>query len=193
MRTNRLFALLGALCMLGSSVTAKQVGPQSAQTIRFPTPKANPNLKRWEGTAQEFFYYTKLDHFDAEGKSSSFKMRYLIDDTYWDPATGPILFYAGNEGDIYSFYDNVGFMTETIAQETKGLLVFGEHRYFGVSYPYDPSVAFTPEHNVYLTVEQTMMDYVELVKYVREEYEMQDKACIVFGIGAGPGYPGLRE
>ena len=94
-----------------------------------------------------------MDHFDAEGKSSSFKMRYLIDDTYWDPETGPILFYAGNEGDIYSFYDNVGFMTQTIAQETKGLLVFGEHRYFGVSYPYDPSVAFTPEHNVYLTVE----------------------------------------
>ena len=42
-------------------------------------------------------------------------MRYLVDKTYWDPATGPILFYAGNEGDIYSFYDNTGFMTETIA------------------------------------------------------------------------------
>ena len=53
-------------------------------------------------------------------------MRYLIDDTYWEPKTGPILFYAGNEGDVYSFYDNVGFMTETIAKETGGLLVFGE-------------------------------------------------------------------
>ena len=42
-------------------------------------------------------------------------MRYLVDDTYWDPETGPILFYSGNEGDIYSFYDNTGFMTETVA------------------------------------------------------------------------------
>ena len=42
-------------------------------------------------------------------------MRYLVDDTYWDPKTGPILFYAGNEGNIYSFYDNTGFMTQTIA------------------------------------------------------------------------------
>lgn len=50
--------------------------------------------------------------------------------------------------------------------------MFGEHRYFGVSYPFDPSVAFTPENNVYLTVEQTMMDYTELVKYIREEYQM---------------------
>lgn len=80
-------------------------------------------------------------------------MRYLVDDTYWDPATGPILYYAGNEGDIYSFYDNSGFMTETVAAETRGLVVFGEHRYFGVSYPFDPKVAFTPENNVYLTVE----------------------------------------
>jgi len=59
--------------------------------------------------------------------------------------------------------------------------VAGEHRYFGVSYPYDPSVAFTPEHNRYLTVEQTLMDYVTLIKYVRDEYDAHDKACIVFG------------
>jgi hypothetical protein len=58
-------------------------------------------------------------------------------------------------------------MTETIAQETKGLVVFGEHRYFGVSYPFAPEVAFTPEHNVYLRVEQAMMDFVELIGHVR--------------------------
>ena len=40
-----------------------------------------------------------------------------------------------------------------VAQETKGLVVFGEHRYFGVSYPFPPEVAFTPDHNIYLTVE----------------------------------------
>ena len=101
--------------MLGSNVAAKSAPMPGAQTMRFPTPKPRTENKKWENAAQEFFFYTKLDHFDADGKSSSFKMRYLIDDTYWDPETGPILFYAGNEGDIYSFYDNVGFMTETIA------------------------------------------------------------------------------
>ena len=59
--------------------------------------------------------------------------------------------------------------------------MFAEHRYFGVSYPYDPAVAFTPEHNIYLTVEQVMMDFNELAKFIREEYQMQDKACVVFG------------
>jgi pimeloyl-ACP methyl ester carboxylesterase len=59
--------------------------------------------------------------------------------------------------------------------------VFGEHRYFGVSYPFEPSVAFTPEHNIYLRVEQAMMDFTDLIKFVREDYNMEDKACIVFG------------
>ena len=132
-------------------------------------------------TPQELYFDVNTDHFAARGQSDKFSLRYLVNDEHWDPATGPILFYSGNEGDIYSFYYNSGFMTETVAEETKGLIVFGEHRYFGVSYPFEPSVAFTPEHNVYLTVEQAMMDFVELVGHVRNSYGMQDKACIVFG------------
>jgi len=120
------------------------------------------------------------DHFNAEGKSAQFSMRYLVDDTHYREG-GPILFYAGNEGDIYSFYDNSGFMTETIAQETGGMVVFGEHRYFGVSYPFPPEEAFTPENSVYLTVEQAMMDYATLVTTFRKENAMEDRACIVFG------------
>lgn len=122
-----------------------------------------------------------MDHFAAGGNSVEFDIRYLVNDQYYDPATGPILFYSGNEGDIYDFYYNSGFMTETVAQETKGLIVFGEHRYFGVSYPFDPSVAFTPEHNIYLRVEQAMNDFADLIGHVRSEYNMEDRACIVFG------------
>lgn len=60
-------------------------------------------------------------------------------------------------------------------------MIFGEHRYFGESYPMDASIAFTPENNIYLTVEQTMMDFNMLIDYIRETYNMQDKACIAFG------------
>jgi len=60
---------------------------------------------------EELFFKTEIDHFNAGGHSPKFSMRYLVDKTYWDPETGPILFYAGNEGDIYGFYDNSGFMT----------------------------------------------------------------------------------
>ena len=88
-----------------------------------PVAKSKPNLDR-NDNVKEYMFETDVDHFDSKGKSDKFKMRYLVQDDYWDPETGPILFYAGNEGNVYSFYDNSGFMTETIAKETKGLVVF---------------------------------------------------------------------
>ena len=166
-----------ALFTVGT-LALSQMGPRR---LMDPVARSTPKTDRNDDSIEEFFFETDIDHFDARGKSGKFKLRYLVQKTYWDPETGPILFYAGNEGNVYSFYDNSGFMTETIAKETKGLVVFGEHRYFGVSYPYDPSVAFTPEHNIYLTVEQAMEDYADLVQYIRQEYNMTDKAAIVFG------------
>lgn len=79
-----------------------------------PVARKAPNHER-NDNVEEYFYETDVDHFDAKGKSDKFRMRYLIQKDYWDPETGPILFYAGNEGDIYSFYDNSGFMTQTVA------------------------------------------------------------------------------
>lgn len=62
-------------------------------------------------------------------------MRYLVDDKHFD-GKGPILFYAGNEGNIETFYENSGFVTQTLAEELKGLVIFAEHRYFGETMPF---------------------------------------------------------
>lgn len=129
----------------------------------------------------EYQFDTLLDHFDNGGASSTFKMRYIVNAQYWDPKSGPILFYAGNEGDVWGFYNNTGFMTETVAKNLSGLIVFGEHRYFGESVPFDKAVAFDSDHNKYLTLQQVMMDYVELLKFIRYQYGAMDKPCIVFG------------
>jgi len=95
-------------------------------------------------------------------------MRYLVDRTYFNEESGPILFYAGNEGDIWTFYDNSGFMTQTLAQEFGALVVFGEHRYFGESMPFGAS-SFDRENIKMLTVEQAMNDYVDLIKKIKVE------------------------
>ncbi len=55
------------------------------------------------------YYLTKLDHY-SEAADTTFKARYIIDDSYWTASEGdsskarPVLFYCGNEGDIWSFY-----------------------------------------------------------------------------------------
>merc|ERR1711981_609384 len=102
-----------------------------------------------------------------------FQMRYIVDDQYFKSAASiielnfsqPILFYAGNEGDIWDFYDNTGFITE-LASMNGGMVVYAEHRYFGQSYPFAKDVALTSPWNQWLTVEQALMDYVELLKYL---------------------------
>uniref|UniRef100_A0A7S3FTN2 Lysosomal Pro-X carboxypeptidase n=1 Tax=Strombidium rassoulzadegani TaxID=1082188 RepID=A0A7S3FTN2_9SPIT len=134
----------------------------------------------------DYYFETKLDHVAASQDNRTFMMRYVVEDKFYnDPVnvnkSRPILFYAGNEGDIYSFYNNSGFMTKTLAEQFGALIVFAEHRYFGQSFPFDRSVAFTAPYNTYLTVENTLEDYIQLLKTVKMTWGAEDKAVIAFG------------
>merc|ERR1712194_602782 len=71
---------------------------------------------------------------------------------------------------IEGFYDNSGFMTRTLAERLNATVVFGEHRYYGQSYPFDSrEEALKPENLKYLSVEQVMMDYVTLLEHIKAE------------------------
>lgn len=132
---------------------------------------------------QEYWFDSVIDHYDGHGEGgATYKMRYLVDDTYYNEESGPIIFYAGNEGDIWTFWDASGFMTTTLAEKYGAMVVFGEHRYFGESMPFGDDSFDTTNGNLnYLTVEQAMFDYVELIKSFKEENNMQDRAVIVGG------------
>ena len=68
--------------------------------------------------------------------NTTFKLRYLVNDQYYNASQGPIIFYTGNEGSITDFYTNSGFMTDTLAKKLGALVVFCEHRWYGTSYPF---------------------------------------------------------
>jgi len=51
-----------------------------------------------------------IDHWVGYS-DATYPMRYLVDDSNFDKTAGPILFYAGNEGDVWTFYNNSGFIT----------------------------------------------------------------------------------
>ncbi len=90
-----------------------------------------------EENPQEMWFNATIDHFDNHGAgSATYPMRYLYDTTYFDREKGPIIFYAGNEGDVWTFWDASGFMHTTLAQQFGALVVFGEHRYYGESMPF---------------------------------------------------------
>lgn len=111
------------------------------------------------------FFETKVDHF-GYANNDTYKMRYLFADQYWLKG-GPIFFYTGNEGSITTFANNTGLMWEW-AQDFKALLIFAEHRYYGKSMPYGEHSFESPAHLGYLTVEQALADYADLLRHIRE-------------------------
>lgn len=55
-----------------------------------------------------------------------------------------------------------------ISQEFKALVVFAEHRYYGESMPYGDQSFDTKEKLGYLTSQQAIADFVDVVKFLRE-------------------------
>ena len=108
-------------------------------------------------------------------------MRYIIDSQHYNASHGPILFYAGNEGGVWGFYNNSGFLVETLARKFGALVVFAEHRFYGKSMPFG-NQTFQKENLRFLSVEQVMWDYIDLLNGIKQQYpELKDRATVAFG------------
>jgi lysosomal Pro-X carboxypeptidase len=114
-------------------------------------------------------------------------MRYLLDESHVEANdTYPaILFYCGNEGDVWTFYNNSGFMTTTLPNLLNAVVLFGEHRYYGESLPFGEQ-SFTKDNVKYLTLDQTFMDYQLLIKTIKEA-NPKYKYSPVFAFGGSYG------
>lgn len=78
------------------------------------------------------------------------------------------------------FHSMQGFLWE-IAPQFGALVVFAEHRYYGDSMPYGNKSFTDPRHLGYLTSEQAIADYVELIQYLRSKLEYNHSPVILFG------------
>lgn len=129
----------------------------------------------------------RIDHYNNEpvtAVANTFNVRYLINDQYYNKTQGPILFYTGNEADIWEFYRMSGFITETLAKKLGALVVFCEHRYYGTSYPFGSEAEAKKNENLkFLTVPQVLWDFIDVIDHVRSEtyYAATDKAVIAVG------------
>jgi len=56
-----------------------------------------------------------------------------------------------------------------ISREFHALVVFAEHRYYGDSMPYGKYSFDDKESLGYLTSQQALADFVDLIKYLRED------------------------
>ncbi|XP_056275277.1 dipeptidyl peptidase 2 [Pseudoliparis swirei] len=151
-----LITLLGAHALHGLQVTSRP-GPRHG---------LDPQLR------EEVFTQT-LDHFNFHSfGNGTFNQRYLISDRFWTRGSGPVFFYTGNEGDVWSFASNCGFITE-LAAEMGALLVYGEH-----GDPLAPTGTLWLQQGT-LTVEQALADYAVMIRELR--LEAPGSPVVVFG------------
>jgi len=124
-------------------------------------------------------------------KNAMWNMRYLINWQYYNKDQGPILFYTGNEGGIWWFYNNTGFVVDTLAKKLGAVVVFAEHRYYGKSWPLGTAEkSFTREGVKYLTIPQVLRDYINLINVLKTDInhlELSERAVIL----AGGSYGGM--
>jgi lysosomal Pro-X carboxypeptidase len=114
-----------------------------------------------------------IDHFSQSQGSKKYQQRYFVYDTAWKK-DGPIFFYVGNESPVDLYVNATGLMWEN-AEEFGALLVFAEHRYWGLSQPLNGT------DKSYLTPEQAMEDYATLVYDLKDELNAQSSPVIAFG------------
>ncbi|XP_026866649.2 dipeptidyl peptidase 2 [Electrophorus electricus] len=167
-----LFAL--SLTVLCGGIVARAFG-QSAWQQRRSAFTIDP-----EPQFIEKYFPQVLDHFNYNSLGNgTFAQRYLITDQYWRKNYGPIFFYTGNEGDIWDFALNTGFLTELAAVQG-ALVIFAEHRFYGKSLPFGQESFNIPQIGL-LTVEQALADYAVMVTELKKELGAQKCPVIVFG------------
>ncbi|KAK9673814.1 hypothetical protein RND81_12G191900 [Saponaria officinalis] len=135
---------------------------------------------------KEFYYVQTLDHFGYGVASvTAFPQRYFLDDRYWNGGlkpSGPIFVFFGGESPIDSMPGNVGLLNDC-ASQFGALILYIEHRFYGKSVPLGSiDLAMTdPDTRNYLTSEQSLADFAEIILSVKANHSTTNSGVIVVG------------
>ncbi|XAR60065.1 Lysosomal Pro-Xaa carboxypeptidase [Bertholletia excelsa] len=149
-------------------------------SISITHPDDPPRLEDLPGDLVVLYYNQTLDHFNYKPESyANFTQKYILNPKYWGgPNTSsPIIAYLGEESELLINPDS--FFVE-MASCFKALLVYIEHRYYGVSIP---NATELKDDNLsgYFNSAQALADYAEVLLHVRRQFDAHKSPILVTG------------
>lgn len=180
----KLILLLLVACAYGL-MTTQMAARQAMRQVSDRAMRATVRTDLLE-SCDERWRLTTLDHFSfpqLPKAPQQFKQRYFVCNRTWQP-NGPVLFYFGNEANVLLYLNNTGLMWES-AHDLNAVLVFAEHRYYGLSKPFDKDLR---KNMAFLTAEQAMADYAGLLLELKSPSSPYSDSAV---IGFGGSYGGM--
>ncbi|DBA80617.1 hypothetical protein WJX77_006015 [Trebouxia sp. C0004] len=163
----------------------------STEALRRFTPndaKIAKELKRKAASADTTSYgqpvaelatkLTSVDHFGSVqySRNDTYSMRYILIWPETKPnASSPIYLFCAQEVTLPEASPGAGFYS-ALANSTGALQIWPEHRYYANSAPYTPTDKFA-----HFTIEQALVDHVELVLYVQNMFKLTTNPVIAIG------------
>ncbi|PIC39919.1 hypothetical protein B9Z55_011454 [Caenorhabditis nigoni] len=137
-----------------------------------------------ENIEVKWYRNMRLDHF-TWGDTRTFDLRIMWNNTFYQPG-GPIFFYTGNEGAVSTFEVATGMMFD-LAPMFNASIIFAEHRFYGATQPFGNQSYANLANVGYLTSEQALADYAELLTELKRDNNQfgktfhKDSQVISFG------------
>ncbi|KLO17492.1 peptidase S28 [Schizopora paradoxa] len=123
------------------------------------------------------FFPQKIDH-SAASNNQTFQQQYQVNTKFFTPG-GPIFFAQGAETATMGCTEQ--YSIAAWAEESNGMMLTLEHRYFGLSLPFGND-SFTNENIGFLTLDNVLLDAVNFVEWIRSTVPgANDSKVIVMG------------
>jgi len=131
------------------------------------------------GVRGQFLWFDQRnDHFSKDDVST-WKQRYLVNQSVWRGNGYPIFFMLGGEGPVSDNELAGHFILNEKAEQYGALMVSIEHRFYGESMPGDGTLSL--ENLRLLSADQALADFAVMIDYIRKTYHAEDSKIVTFG------------
>ncbi|OAP64033.1 hypothetical protein AYL99_00005 [Fonsecaea erecta] len=153
-------------------------------TRRANVPNQPPAIPPNEGDCNFQFFTQKIDHFGQH--NGTFQQKYNLVTDFFKPG-GPIFFYQGEEQTYLDCVDtSIGY---SWAQETNGIAVVLEHRYFGQSSPFNATDPSTQQREFqYLSLDNVIADATSFLSYLKMNVTGAEDSKVIVYSGSYGGF-----